>query len=138
MVTPSAVDVVATCSLNSATYTLSSNMSVKETGAVTWDTHGYQATATIPLLTASYTLIVVEAGKSVTDIASAGHLGAGQLPFVMYLPQPYTPLSAGYVCATCSAAVSDMERQAFGFMLMMATITVLSFTWFAGGLGLFA
>jgi len=138
VVTPSAIDVVASCSLNSATYTISSNMSVAETGSVIWDTHGYQATATVPLLTASYTLIVVEAGKAVTDIAGAGHLGTTQYDFSMYLPQSYTPLNEGFVCATCSAAMSDMERQALGFMLTMATITVLSFTWFTGGLGLFA
>jgi hypothetical protein len=93
IVTPSAIDVVASCSLNSATYTISSNMSVAETGSVIWDTHGYQATATVPLLTASYTLIVVEAGKAVTDLASAGHLGTTQYDFAMYLPQPYTALN---------------------------------------------
>lgn len=41
-----------------------------------------------------------------------------------------------YVCVTCSAAVSDMERQALGFMLTMVAITVFSFTAFAGGFGL--
>lgn len=133
-VTPSAVDVVASCSMNSATYTIANNMSVQQTGAVTWDTHNYQASATVPLLTASYTLIIYEAGKAVTDIASAGHLGSSsQYIFGMYIPQPYTPLG-DYVCATCNAAFSDMERQALGFMFTMVVITIISFTWFAGGL----
>ncbi|KAL1967073.1 hypothetical protein VTN77DRAFT_3597 [Rasamsonia byssochlamydoides] len=136
-VTPSAIDVIASCSLNSATYTLTSNMSVAPTGAVTWDTNKYQATATVPLLTASYTLIIYEAGTNPSDVASAGHLGASNFIFGMYLPQPYTPLNE-YVCATCNAAMSDTERQALGFVLTMVTITVLSFTWFAGGFGVFS
>lgn len=95
-VTPSAVNVVASCSLNQETYTISSNMSVGQTGAVTWDTGKYQATATVPLLTASYTLIVYEVGKSITDTAAAGHLGTtNRYIFGMYTPQPYTPLGSG-------------------------------------------
>ncbi|OXV12140.1 hypothetical protein Egran_00099 [Elaphomyces granulatus] len=137
-VTPSAIDVIASCSLNSATYTIASNMSVKETGAVTWDTNNYQS-STVPLLTASYTLIIYEAGKAITDVAGAGHLGSSsQYIFGMYLPQTYTPLYGGYFCATCSAAMSEIERQALGFMFTMIAITLLSFTWFAGGLGLFS
>jgi hypothetical protein len=98
-VTPSAIDVIASCSLNSATYTIASNMSVQETGAVTWDTNNYQS-STVPLLTASYTLIIYEAGKAITDVAGAGHLASsGQYIFGMYLPQPYTPLYGMFSCS---------------------------------------
>jgi len=159
IVTPSAVNVVASCSLNSEIYTISSNMSVKETGAVTWDTGKYQATATVPLLTASYTLIVYDAQKAITDVASAGHLGTtNRYIFGMYSPQPYTPMGSGehfhilpeiqcsvganhqadWQCATCSGAMSDIERNALKFAFGMVTITVLSFTWFAGGFGAFS
>jgi hypothetical protein len=31
--------------------------------------------------------------------------------------------------------LSDMERRALGMVLGMSVITVLSFTWFVGGLG---
>lgn len=94
-VTPSAVNVVASCSLNSMTYTLSSNMTVKQTGSVVWDTGKYQSSATIPLLTASYTLIVYDASKDIDDTASAGYLSSqnGGYVFGMYTPQPYTPLN---------------------------------------------
>ena len=93
-VTPSAVDVVATCSLNSATYTLTQNMSVDATGSVVWDTGKYQSSATIPLLTATYTLFVYDASKSLSDIASPGHLGSNiGYSFGMYIPQSYTPLN---------------------------------------------
>lgn len=93
-VTPSAVDVVASCSLNSATYTVSSNMSVKETGSLVWDTGKFQASATVPLLTATYTLFVVDSEKSLDDTASAGHLGSNQgFSFGMYIGSKATPLN---------------------------------------------
>lgn len=91
-VTPSAVDVVASCSLNRATYTVTSNMSVKATGSVVWDTN---ATQTIPFLTATYTLFVVDSEKSLGDTASAGHLGSQiGFNFGMYWPQKPTPLDS--------------------------------------------
>ena len=42
-----------------------------------------------------------------------------------------------FVCATCSGALSDMERQTLSFMLGMVMVTILSFTWFVGGLEVF-
>lgn len=91
-VTPSAVDVVASCSANSATYTLTSNMTVKETGSVVWDTN---ATQTIPFLTATYTLFVVDSDKSLGDTARAGHLSSQiGFNFGMYWPQKATPLNS--------------------------------------------
>lgn len=93
-VTPSAVNVVASCSMNDATYTISNNMSVAETGKVTWDTGKYQANATVPLLTATYTLVVYDVDGEIGDTASAGRLGSqNQFSFGMYVPQAYTPLN---------------------------------------------
>ncbi|CRL23843.1 unnamed protein product [Penicillium camemberti] len=138
-VTPSAVNVVASCSLNSMTYTLSSNMTVKQTGSVVWDTGKYQSSATIPLLTASYTLIVYDASKDIDDTASAGYLSSqnGGYVFGMYTPQPYTPLNQ-FKCATCSGALSETSRLAIKFTVGMAVITFASFTWFAGSAGVLA
>ncbi|CDM26847.1 hypothetical protein DTO013E5_6960 [Penicillium roqueforti] len=135
-VTPSAVNVVASCSLNSMTYTLSSNMSVKQTGSLVWDTGKYQSSATIPLLTASYTLIIYDASKKISDTASAGYLSSqnGGYIFGMYTPQSYTPLNE-FKCATCSGALSETSRLAIKFTVGMAVITFASFTWFAGSAG---
>ncbi|CAG8909001.1 unnamed protein product [Penicillium egyptiacum] len=135
-VTPSAVNVVASCGFNSMKYTLSSNMTVKETGSIVWDTGKYQKSATIPLLTASYTLIVYDADKDIGDAASAGHLSSqnGGYVFGMYTPQPYTPLNE-FKCATCSGALSETSRLAIKFTVGMAVITFASFTWFAGSAG---
>ncbi|BCS30432.1 uncharacterized protein APUU_80735S [Aspergillus puulaauensis] len=136
-ITPSAVNVVATCSLNSATYTISSNMSVEETQTVKWDTGKYQANATAPLLTATYTLIVYDESKDIDDTAGAGELDKGTYMFGMYEKQPYTPLS-DFVCATCSGAMSSMGLLGLKMAVGMGLITFLSFTWFAGSFGIFS
>lgn len=137
-VTPTAIDVMASCSLNSQLYTIALNQSIQPTGAVTWDTGGYQSTATIPLLTETYTLVIYDAAEDVSATASAGYLAVQETyTFGMYVPQQYTPLNE-FKCATCSAALSNHERQALGLVLGMSLITFLSFTWFAGGFGVFS
>lgn len=135
-VTPSAVDVLASCSLNSATYTISANMSVEETGKIIWDT-GESAAATNPFPVASYTLVIHDSSADVTDVPKAGYLGSyNQYVFGMYTPQPYVPLNQ-FRCATCSGALSSHERQALGVLGFTALVTILSFTWFANGFGAF-
>ncbi|KAB8079611.1 hypothetical protein BDV29DRAFT_164049 [Aspergillus leporis] len=138
-VTPSAVNVVASCSKNSETYTISGNMSVSETSKVVWDTKKYQSNATVPLLTATYTLYVYDTNATLGDTASAGHLGSQiGYNFGMYTPQSYTGLNGGYICATCNSALSSTERNAIKFAVGMAAITVASFTWFVSGTGVFS
>ena len=134
--TPSYIDILASCSANQATYTIAMNATVQETQTVVWDTGAYQANATIPLLTETYTLIIHDAAKDVSATAGAGYLGTqNQVRFGMYSPQPYTPLNE-YVCATCNGAMSAIEKQTYGFLFGMAAVTVLSFGWFGGVAGL--
>ncbi|RMZ77015.1 hypothetical protein DV738_g4559, partial [Chaetothyriales sp. CBS 135597] len=134
-VTPSAIDVLASCSLNSATYTIAANMSVSETGRVIWDT-GNTATLSNPYPVATYTLVIHDAAKEPTDVASAGYLGAyNQYTFGMYTGQPYVKLDQ-YQCATCNGALSMHERQLLGVVGFTALVTLFSFTWFANGFGL--
>jgi len=93
-VTPSAVDVMASCAVNSQLYPISLNQSVGPTGAVTWDTGKYQSTATIPLLTETYTLVVFDAAGGVSSTPQAGYLAVqDQWTFGMYIPEPYVPLN---------------------------------------------
>jgi len=134
---PNAVNVMATCTANQQMYTLAANQTLgNATGAVTWDTGAYQSTALgDPLLTETYTLIIYDADSDISAAPSAGYLGVyNQYTFGMYVPQAYTPLGE-FKCATCSGALSDMERRALGMVVGMSVITVLSFTWFVGGLG---
>lgn len=137
LATPTAINIMATCTANEQLYTLAANQTIgNATGAVTWDTGAYQSTAlSDPLLTETYTLIIYDADSSISATAQAGYLAVyDQYTFGMYTPQPYTPLG-DFQCATCSGALSDMERKALGMVFGVSVITVLSFTWFVGGLG---
>jgi hypothetical protein len=94
--TPSAVDVLASCQANQATYTLAVNQTVEATGMVLWDTKSYQEKAQsegkTPLLTEKYTLIVYDSESSISAAPQAGYLGtSNQFTFGMYEPQPYVP-----------------------------------------------
>jgi hypothetical protein len=90
IVTPSAIDVLVSCS--TATYTIASNMSAKAM-SVKWNTSEDMSGADA-LGTNYYTLAVFDAGQPVTAIPKAGYLSSfNQFRFGMYLPQPYTPLS---------------------------------------------
>lgn len=134
--TPTAVNVLATCTANQQLYTIATNLTLaNNTNAVTWDTGSYQATAVQePLLTETYTLIIFDTDSSISATAQAGYLAVyDSYTFGMYAPQPYTPL-ADFQCATCSGALSDMHRRALGLVFGMSIITVLSFTWFVGGM----
>lgn len=93
-VTPSAVDILASCSLNSYTYTIATNMTITNaTQAVTWDT-SLETGGSNPLLTATYTLIIYDAEKEISATPSAGYLDTyDQFTFGLYTPQPYTPLN---------------------------------------------
>lgn len=107
------------------------------TGVVTWDTNDYPEMTTAPLLTAIYTLYIYDSDSGISAEASPGHLTVFDYPFAMYTKQAYTPLGSGWTCATCNAGgrLSADERRVLGFMVGMAGITVLSFTWFVNGLG---
>ena len=152
--TPSAVNIVASCSQNQHTYTLAMNQSFQATPSIIWDTSSYQKPGQQPLLTNQYTLIVWDAAEAVTAAPRAGYLGSyNSFRFGMYEPQPYQPFSGmlsqvtswhvslrrvtnvnllnlDFQCPTCNGA-STSERQTIRFLLAMSGITVLSFTWFA-------
>ncbi|KAJ4425033.1 hypothetical protein N0V82_000315 [Gnomoniopsis sp. IMI 355080] len=139
---PTAVNVIAsasTSSLGASTWTLTSNMTFETEAAFTWDTAAFQTQALQdqkPLLVEMYTLYIYDA-ESAAPTATAGYgslTGNAALTFGLYTGQPYTPLASGWVCGTCSAALSSNERQALGLLFTMFGVTVLSFTWFVTGL----
>lgn len=134
--TPSAVDVLASCTTATQTVTLTQNMTWEATGTFTWDTNKYlQTGGQVPLLTAEYALIIHDSDSAVTAAAEAGYLATfDRFKFGLYASRPYSNLSE-WKCATCSAANGDLDRKALGFAFTMATITILSFTWFVAGFG---
>lgn len=139
--TPSAVNVLISCSQNSATYTVKTGLPVAANGTqvVTWDTNQY-ATQTERLIQASYTLVIYDAAKSVTDTPQAGYLGTyDQFYFGMYYGQQYENNQAlKWVCATCNGngAMGSMGQVTLGFVFGMAALTVVSFGWFGGVAGI--
>tara|TARA_R110002003_G_scaffold127_10_gene11971 strand:+ start:9295 stop:9765 length:471 start_codon:yes stop_codon:yes gene_type:complete len=87
-VTPSYIDVMASCSANQATYTLAVNMSATNT-KVLWDTENTPS-GQPPFLTEKYTLLIYDSQSEVTTAPRAGYLAVfNQFTFGMYTPQPY-------------------------------------------------
>lgn len=134
LATPTAVDVVLSCSTVSATWTLTANWTFETQATYVWDTKQFQSDnlqSQLPI--AEYTLLVYDADSSISATAEAGYLAPySGLRFGMYTPKAYTSL-ADWTCATCSAAMSEMERRGLGAVFMMCIVTVLSFTWFVTG-----
>jgi len=130
--TPTAINVVASCSQNSAIYTLAMNQTIQPTGEILWDTGAYQqANQQNPLLTNKYTLIIWDAAKPMTAVPSAGYLGSySGFQFGMYIKQPYSNLT-DFNCPTCSNGAATLENMTFRFLLGMVGLTVVSFTWFS-------
>jgi hypothetical protein len=135
--TPTAVNVMATCTANNELYTIAVNQTVTNaTQSAIWDTGAYQSNAlAVRLLTSKYTLIIYDAASSISANARPGYLAVyNQYSFGMYEKQSYVPL-ADYVCVTCSGALGDLERKFLGMVFGMGLLTVLSFTWFVSGTG---
>lgn len=138
-VTPSAIDILATCTANQATYTLAVNQTVEETGRILWDTGAYQSSATVPLLTETYTLLVYDAESSVSAQAAAGYLAPyNQFTFGMYTPQPYVDFG-DFKCANCNpnGALSAFESLTLRALLITSGTTIGSLLYFAYSFGVF-
>ncbi|KAK7747131.1 hypothetical protein SLS62_009186 [Diatrype stigma] len=132
--TPTAIDVMVSCSTATASWTLTQNMTFEETASFTWDTRAYQTShVDNKLVTAEYTLIIWDADTSYSDTAEAGYLAPfNTWRFGLYAAQPYHNLS-DWECVTCSAANAGLDRSAFKFAASMSLITVLTFTWYVVG-----
>ncbi|KAI8634962.1 hypothetical protein F5Y19DRAFT_131996 [Xylariaceae sp. FL1651] len=133
--TPSAVDVLISCSKATATWTLTQNMTFAPTATFTWDAKKFndeQIGNQLPV--EKYTLLIYDSDGSVTSTPEAGYLAPySGFQFGMYTARPYSDLGE-WKCATCSAAPGGpLDRQAVGFALSMAMMTVFSFTWYVTG-----
>lgn len=135
--TPSAIDILASCSTNAQMYTIASNYTITNaTQSIVWDTGAYETNASAVLLTADYTLIIHDAAKDISATAQAGYLGTfDQFVFGMYQPQPKVDFK-DFVCVTCNGALSSAERQALTVVFGTAALCVVSFGWFTGVVGL--
>ncbi|RYP77694.1 hypothetical protein DL770_007040 [Monosporascus sp. CRB-9-2] len=131
--TPTAIDVKVSCSVASATWTLTQNMTFRSPATFTWDTLNYETPGQDELLTEQYTLLVHDSDGSPTDQAEPGYLAPFDgFRFGLYRKVEYTPLNE-WDCVTCSAANGDVDRKALGFAISMSAITVITFTWYVAG-----
>ncbi|KAI2471440.1 hypothetical protein F4781DRAFT_429335 [Annulohypoxylon bovei var. microspora] len=131
---PTAIDVLVSCSTASATWTLTQNMTFEPTATFKWDTKNYSESAVAsPLLVAQYTLLIHDSDSSQDATAEAGYLSPYDgFTFGLYTSRPYQDLGE-WKCATCSGALGEADRQALGFAVTMSIITILSFTWYVTG-----
>ncbi|WQF75777.1 hypothetical protein CDEST_00791 [Colletotrichum destructivum] len=135
--TPTAIDVLVSCSSMAQTWTLTQNMSFAQPASFTWDSSVQKTDASAPLRNDEYTLIIYDAESSVSATAAAGYLGvSNSFKFGMYLPKEYEPLNE-WKCAVCKSAAPSLNSKAIGMAVGMSMVTVASFTWFVAGLGMF-
>ncbi|KFY71473.1 hypothetical protein V499_08307 [Pseudogymnoascus sp. VKM F-103] len=137
LATPTALNIMATCTLNQAMYTIAMNQTINGTAPTqqaVWDSNGYE-TSSAPLVVATYTLIIYDSEGSESDVPVAGYLSPFKsFTFGMYNGQNYADDSGPVPCISCSGAFGSLERNALGFMFGMSIITVMTFTWFVNGL----
>jgi hypothetical protein len=136
--TPTAIDVLVSCSTASETWTLTGNMSFATSVKYVWDTKKQANDVNSPLGVQTYTLIVKDSDASITQAPEAGYLGAyASYTFGMYTGQPYTAYPDWTCPGSCSNAASLLfDRQAVGLAVVTSIVTFLSFTWFVAGFGL--
>ena len=137
--TPSGVDLLISCQAASKTWTLSSNMSYATDIAYTWDTNDQANDPQDPLLQELYTLIIKDSEAEITDVPSAGYLGAYTgLTFGLYQGAQATSyrdwLAANPQFAN---AATKPGSHATTVALAVTMATMAGFTWFTVGLGLF-
>ncbi|KAJ4314396.1 hypothetical protein N0V84_008916 [Fusarium piperis] len=135
MGTPTAIDVLISCSANGATYTLAANATFEKTPSYTWDTGKQANNVNAPLVVGLYTLIIKDADMAISDIPDPGYLAVARtFQFGMYTPRDYVPYSE-WTCDVCNSA-PGLSHGGIAVVLTMSLVTIASFTWFVTGLGL--
>lgn len=118
IVTPTALNIEAYCSMNGQTLTLATNHSITDTEFV-WNTS--EATQSYDLLTAMYTLYMFDSTGNMSTIPQAGLLAPYQLPIGIYSGQPYTPFSGD---ATYENAGALIEPLAVKFIFALGAVAI--------------
>jgi hypothetical protein len=103
---PTAVDVLASCTANQATYTIAVDLPAKET-QVLWDT-SKQPDGQAPFLTENYKLIIYDSNRSMTDAPRPGYFGAfSAFTFGMYTPRPRVDLKGTLISPPMACYVTS-------------------------------
>ncbi|KAJ4350263.1 uncharacterized protein N0V89_008884 [Didymosphaeria variabile] len=139
-ITPSAIDILASCSVNQQTYTIAVNHSVQATDTIYWDTGAYKSSHPNgpEFVSETYTLLIYDAQSSVSATAKPGYLAPySQFYFGMYTPQPYVNWSE-FECANClkNDAFSIFASGTTKVLFVTFGTTIASFLYFAMAFGI--
>ncbi|RMJ08599.1 hypothetical protein BHE90_012731 [Fusarium euwallaceae] len=133
--TPTAIDVLVSCSANAETYTLAANTTFEKNPSYTWDTGKQANDVNAPLVVGLYTLIIKDSDMGISDVPDPGYLSVARtFQFGMYTPRDYVPYSE-WTCDVCNSA-PGLSHGGIAVVLSMTLVTIASFTWFVTGLGL--
>ncbi|KAI8662737.1 hypothetical protein LRP88_06946 [Fusarium phalaenopsidis] len=133
--TPTAIDVLVSCSANAETYTLAANTTFEKNPSYTWDTGKQANNVNAPLVVGLYTLIIKDSDMGISDVPDPGYLSVARtFQFGMYTPRDYVPYSE-WTCDVCNGA-PGLSHGGIAVVLSMTLVTIASFTWFVTGLGL--
>lgn len=136
MATPTAIDVILSCSSITQSWTLTANMSWTTPATFTWDSSVQANNAQHPLVPNNYTLVVKDSQEAITAAAEAGYLAVqSAFTFGLYTPQPYTPL-AEWDCTTCIVGAANRYGTVLVPMIVTSLMTSIGFLWFINGLAL--
>ncbi|KIM38052.1 hypothetical protein M413DRAFT_448085 [Hebeloma cylindrosporum] len=96
---------------------------------VVWDIYSYQVNnPNKPLAQTMYTLNIWD-DRGPGSARRAGYLQPNSaLQFALYTPQPYTAISDGWTCSTCSSAMSYAAHPAF--VSLVITFFIMFFSGF--------
>lgn len=134
--TPTAIDVLLSCSTASETWTLTNNMTFETDVSYVWNSAEQAGNVEQPLLMEMYTLIIKDSEAEVSDVPSPGMLGSNSdFTFGLYHKVSYTPW-AEWECTGCNAATASFDTQVVKLAFTMCIITVFTFTWFVTGWGI--
>lgn len=104
--TPTAVDVLVSCSVASNTWTLTSNMTFATSVNYVWETKEEAGSVQNPLLTEMYTLIVKDSDTQITSAPEPGYLAPGSSSDSASTPPSRTCRTAsGSALASAAAAL---------------------------------
>lgn len=125
---PQTLTVQAYCSENLNTYQIATALPGTATSVV-WSPYNYSTSVeasnpNLPqLIAASYRLLIYdERGLGVG--ASPGLMQPNtKVQFALYIPQAYTPLASGWICAACNGAVG-LRALHPGFIGLIATLVI--------------
>ncbi|KAL5612998.1 hypothetical protein BROUX41_003925 [Berkeleyomyces rouxiae] len=132
--TPTAIDLILSCSSITQSWTLTSNMTWATPATFIWDSSQQANDAQKPLVPHNYTLIIKDSEDSITAAAEGGYLAVqSTFTFGIYTPAPYTPL-ADWECTTCIVGAASKSSSFVLPMVLTSLLITFGFTWFLNGL----